>query len=215
MVGAESVVWKMREWEDQEDVGIDVYVDSDWAKSADRKSTSGGVIALGGVAVKHWSRSQRSRALSVGEAEYYALVTGSAEGLGLKSLMEDLGWDVGVKVWTDSSTAQSVASRRGLGKLRHVELRYLWVQEMVRRGRLVLGKIWGPRNIADHLTKGKMVWEYEGLLRGVGGELRGRIVRSKWMTGGVADGGSAGEWLGKDPGWPRARVRGQAERDSS
>ena len=48
LVGAESVVWKMREWGDQEEVRIDVYVDSDWAKSADRKSTSGGVIALGG-----------------------------------------------------------------------------------------------------------------------------------------------------------------------
>ena len=139
--------------------------------------------------MKHWSRSQRNRALSVGEAEHYALVSGSAEGLGLRSLMEDLGWDVGVKVWTDSSTAQSVASRRGLGKLRHVELRFLWVQEMVKRGRLVLGKVWGPMNVADHLTKGKMVWEYVNLLRGIGGELRGRVVGSKWRDGGVEDGG--------------------------
>ena len=191
LAGAERVVWKMREWGEQEEVEIDVYVDSDWAKSGDRKSTSGGLVALGGVGVKHWSRAQRSRALSVGEAEYYALVTGSAEGLGLRSLMQDLGWDVPVKIWTDSSTAQSVASRRGLGKLRHVELRFLWVQEMVKKGRLILGKVWGPNNVADHLTKGKMAWEYAHLLREVGGDLRGRVMRSKWMEGGVADGGSA------------------------
>ena len=117
LAGAESVVWRMGEWGDGEEVKIDVYVDSDWAKSGDRKSTSGGLIALGGVGVKHWSRSQRSRALSVGEAEYYALVSGSAEGLGLRSLLEDLGWDVRVRVWTDSSTAQSVAGQGGLGKL--------------------------------------------------------------------------------------------------
>ena len=210
LAGAESVVWKMREWGEQEEVRIDVYVDSDWAKSEDRRSTSGGVIVLGGAGVKHWSRAQRSRALSVGEAEYYALVSGSAEGLGLKSLMEDLGWDVGVKVWTDSSTAQSVASRRGLGKLRHVELRFLWVQEMVKRGRLALGKVWGPVNVADHLTKGKMVWEYVDLLRGIGGELRGRVVGSKWrMVEGAA----------QEDGWANdsrttARSRGQAGREN-
>jgi len=122
-----GVVWRMGEWEDDEQVGIEVYVDSDWAKGADRKSTSGGVVVFGGVAVKHWSRTQASRALSVGEAEYYALVTGCAEGIGLQSVLMDLGVKAEVKVWTDSSTARAVASRRGLGKLRHVELKFLWV----------------------------------------------------------------------------------------
>ena len=64
---------------------------------------------------------------------------------------------------------------------------------MVKRGRLELGKVWGqvwgPRNVADHLTKGKMAWEFVELLREVGGELRGRIVGSKWMDGGVMEGG--------------------------
>ena len=69
LVGVQNVVWKMREWDDNEEIGIDVFVDSDWAKAADRKSTSGGMIVFGGVAVKHWSRTQRSRALSSGEAE--------------------------------------------------------------------------------------------------------------------------------------------------
>eukprot|EP00974_Lingulodinium_polyedra_P067765 6559885-Lingulodinium_polyedra.AAC.1 len=119
----------MREWGDDEDVGIKVYVGSDWAKAADRKSTSGGVVVFGGVAVKHWSRSQASRALSAGEAEYYALATGCTEGLGVQSLLMDLGWQAKVKVLTDSTIAKAVASRRGLGKLRHVELKFLWVQE--------------------------------------------------------------------------------------
>ena len=56
----------------------------------------------------------------------------------MQSLLRDLGWEVEVGVWTDSSTAKGVAARRGLGKLRHVELRYLWVQEVVRMGRIRL-----------------------------------------------------------------------------
>eukprot|EP00974_Lingulodinium_polyedra_P062269 6012536-Lingulodinium_polyedra.AAC.1 len=43
-----KVVCQMREWGGDEDVGIKV--DSDWAKAADRKSTSGGVVVFGGVA---------------------------------------------------------------------------------------------------------------------------------------------------------------------
>ena len=95
-----------------------VYVDSDWAGSVDRKSTSGGMVCIGGAASKHWSRTQKARALSSGEAEYYAVVTGSAEGLGAQSLATDLGWKFDVLVKTDSLAAKSVAGRRGLGRLR-------------------------------------------------------------------------------------------------
>ena len=166
-----GVVWKMREWEDDERVEVEVYVDSDWAKGADRKSTSGGVVVFGGVAVKHWSRTQASRALSVGEAEYYALVTGCAEGLGMQSVLTDLGVQAGVRIWTDSSTARAVASRRGLGKLRHVELKFLWVQEIVKRGRVRVGWIPGAKNPADHLTKPRSWGEIKDLLTLVGGAL--------------------------------------------
>ena len=169
LVGVKAVMWKMREWEDEEEVKVEVFVDSDWAKDASRKSTSGGVLVFGGVAVKHWSRVQKSRALSVGEAEYYALVTGCAEGLGLQSLLQDLGWRATVKVWTDSATAKAVAGRRGLGKLRHVELKFLWVQEVVRNGRISTHKVWGEKNVADHLTKEKMLWDYQVLVEQVGG----------------------------------------------
>ena len=167
------MVWKYREFDgEEEQLEIVVYVDSDWAGSAERKSTSGGLVVIGGAAIKHWSRTQKTRALSVGEAEYYAVVSGSAEGLGVQSLAKDLGWDmaVKVKVKTDSSTAKAVAGRRGLGKLRHVELKYFWVQEAVARGRIVVRKVDGAWNPADVLTKPKSRAEFERLLGLVGAE---------------------------------------------
>ena len=39
-------------------------------------------MCVDGVEFKHWSRTQTARALSSGEAEYYAMVTGCAEGGG-------------------------------------------------------------------------------------------------------------------------------------
>ena len=78
LVKVKGVVWEMREWEDDAQVEIEVHVDSDWAKAADRRSTSRGLVKFGRVAVKHWSRTQASRALSSGEAELYACTAGAA-----------------------------------------------------------------------------------------------------------------------------------------
>jgi hypothetical protein len=173
LVGARRLVWTYWEKGDGEDaVWIDVYVDSDWASGWERKSTSGGMICVDGAGVKHWSRTQKARALSSGEAEYYAMVTGGAEGLGMQALAEDLGWTVKVRVWTDSSAAKAVANRRGLGKLRHVELKWLWMQDMVKEGRILLKTVRGEENVADHLTKPKSRVEVEELLRRIGGEFR-------------------------------------------
>ena len=58
-----------------------------------------------------------------------------------------------LEVLTDASAAKGIASRRGLGKTRHVAVHYLWVQEKVRRGDLVISKVWGGDNPADLLTK--------------------------------------------------------------
>ena len=155
---------------DDEAVVVDVFVDLDWANGAERKSTSGGIMCVDEVGVKHWSRTQKAWALSSGEAEYYAMVTGGAEGLGMQSLAEDLGWKVQVRIWTDSSAANAVANRRSLGKLRHIELKWLLMQEMVKEGRIQLKTVRGNENIADHLTKTRSRAEVEALLERVGGE---------------------------------------------
>ena len=40
--GVEKVTWVMRSWKHDDEVNVDVHVDSDWAKGPERKSTSGG-----------------------------------------------------------------------------------------------------------------------------------------------------------------------------
>ena len=54
---------------------------------------------------------------------------------------------------TDSSAAKGMASRRGLGKVRHVEVNQLWVQQKVGSGEIELKKVEGTNNLADALTK--------------------------------------------------------------
>ena len=144
---------------------------------------------LNGTVVKHWSKTQATRALSTAEAEYYAVVTSASEGLGMQSMMADYGVTTQVRVWTDSNAAKAIASRRGLGKTRHVELRYLWLQEMTKSGRVKTRRTPGEQNLADHLTKVKAWHQIEMLRRGVGGIMKmsgnnkGSDERKKWQGG--------------------------------
>ena len=87
------------------------------------------------------------------EAEYYALCHGGAHGLALQAYLRDLGLNSSVTVQSDSSSAKAFASRRGLGKQRHVQTRFLWIQERVACGHLAIRKIPGSTNVADILTK--------------------------------------------------------------
>ena len=133
---------------------VDIYTDTNWAGCPKtRKSTSGGAVLLGRHTIKHWSSTQTSVALSSGEAEFNGVVRGAGQGLGYQALLSDLGVDVPLRVWTDSSAAIGICSRQGLGKLRHIDAHMLWIQQAVRSGRVDLRKIDGEKNPADLLTK--------------------------------------------------------------
>ena len=130
------------------------WTDTDFAGCEEtRRSTSGGVLVLGSHPVKSWSTTQVGIALSSGEAEYYGLVRGTSMALGMKSLLQDLGVEVGVQVNTDASAAKGIASRRGRGKVRHIEVHTLWVQDKVAHKEVRLIKVDGKVNVADNLTK--------------------------------------------------------------
>ena len=94
-----------------------------------------------GHLMKAWSKTMATLALSTGEAELGALTKGAAEGLGMQSLMGDLGITASIKIISDATAAIGIASRQGLGKLRHISVADLWVQQKVKRGVLAMEKI--------------------------------------------------------------------------
>jgi len=133
---------------------LDVWVDTDFAGCLKtRKSTSGGMITIGDHVIKTWSTTQTTIALSSGEAEYYGMVRGASLALGVKSMLADLGVEINVRIRTDASAAKGIASRRGLGKIRHIEVNQLWLQEKVGNGDIQVMKVKGEVNLADALTK--------------------------------------------------------------
>ena len=113
-------------------------------------------MLVGQHVVRTWSSTQPTIATSSGEAELIAMSEGASRGLGLKTIMTEMGLEPTlevIKVFTDSSVAKSFVATRGLGKMRHLEVKLLWLQECVQRGRLKVGKVKGTTNVADILTK--------------------------------------------------------------
>merc|ERR1712185_717320 len=130
------------------------YSDPDWVGCrVTRKSPSGGAIMIGGHFIKGWSRTQNHITLSSAEAELIALVKCSAELLGIRSMLRYFGRESEGVVYADSSAAPAIARRKGAGKMRHINVDSLWIQERQNEKDLELRKVLGTENPADLMTK--------------------------------------------------------------
>ena len=107
----------------------------------------------GGHLLNHWSSTQQTVALSSGEAELKGIVKGVAEGIGMHNIAKDLSIYYDVHLYTDSSVAMGMVARKGMGKVRHIEVSELWIQDAVRNKVLTVNKAKGDDNPADILTK--------------------------------------------------------------
>ena len=108
---------------------------------------------MGAHWIKAWSRIQATVALSSAESELYAMVKTSTEVMGVASILKDWGMHLGGTILGDASACLGVIQRQGLGKLRHINTNYLWVQEKAAKKELQFGKVWGKCNPGDLMTK--------------------------------------------------------------
>ena len=103
--------------------------------------------------INFWCKLQGGVALSSGEAELTSLTKGACELTGVLNLVnENLGTGIVGKCRCDSSAARGTAQRTGVGQLKHVSIKQLWIQERVMNKNLIVS--WMPRklNPADMLT---------------------------------------------------------------
>ena len=101
----------------------------------------------------HWSRTQQLVALSSAEAELNAAVKGISEVLGMRNVLAELGFDLGVRHFIDASATKGILNRTGAGKVKHLTVRQLWVQEAVERIGIKVVKIPRELNCADLMAR--------------------------------------------------------------
>ena len=155
---------------------------------------------MGEHLIKSWSSTQPVIALSSGEAELYALVKGASQGTGLISMLWEYGIELGAKVCVDSTAALGISHRVGLGKTRHINTQYLWVQEKVANKELTVEKVSTHENPADLLTKyvkAELIEKHIEYLRGrleaqradTALRVNGLVVKDQWLERGTTGGG--------------------------
>ena len=134
---------------------LEVFTDSDWASDrVSRRSVSCCVVMFGRCLIFSASRTQKIISLSSAEAEVYACSSGASDAILLARLLTWIANKrVHIYIYTDSSGAKGILNRRGVGRLRHLSCRILWLQGMFGNGMLKLCSISGHSNPADIGTK--------------------------------------------------------------
>ena len=129
------------------------HVDSSWAPKPSCRSTSGMVLAIDGFHLSTGCKTQAVVALSSCEAELLSTNHAATEGLFLCHVLQELGFEPVLHIYTDSSSNLAILSKRGVGRMRHLEAKTLWLQDQLRDKAIVMHKIASEDNLADIFTK--------------------------------------------------------------
>ena len=107
----------------------------------------------GAHVLKWWSKAQPTIALSSGEAELAAMVKATSEGLGMLAIMPEFGIKADLVIKSDAIAAIGIVRRQGLGRIRHLAVGDLWIQQKAKERHANYVKLPGVNNTSDMLTK--------------------------------------------------------------
>ncbi|KAL2612985.1 hypothetical protein R1flu_024677 [Riccia fluitans] len=132
------------------------FVDSDYAQDLDsRRSTTGYVMTLGGGCITWRFVLQKCKTLSTTEAEYVAATEVAKEAIWLGRLTSEMGLPQGcVILYCDSQSALYLAANQVMSsKIKHIDVRYHFIRQVVFKGKVKLQKVVGTLNPTDGFTK--------------------------------------------------------------
>ena len=101
---------------------------------------------------KTYGNTQGTIAMVSAESEFIAVVKASREELGRITLADDLGIKFRVRLHIDAVAALGILEHQGVGRVRHLDIGVLWLQEHQIRRVVELTKVLGTENPADLMT---------------------------------------------------------------
>lgn len=140
------------------DIKLIGYADADWGgDQTDRKSTTGYIFFVNECLVSWSTKKQISVALSSTEAEYIALSVATCEACWLRKVIMEINHNISldpIKIFEDNQSAIKVANNFDNNKrLKHVDIRYCFVNEKINDGIIDLCDISTENQTADIMTK--------------------------------------------------------------
>ena len=138
-------------------INISAYSDADWAGNVDNyKSTSAGILSVGENIVDGFTRSQHTVSLSSTESEFIAVVETSKGIKWAQSLLSEIGIPqiLPIILYCDNKSTIAATLNKGMSsKLRHMNIRYHWIKDEVKKGDIKLVHVSTANQLADILTK--------------------------------------------------------------
>jgi len=137
---------------------------------------------------------QQTVALSSGEAEFVGITRGAAQGKLVQAILEEFKLKVDLAVLSDSSAARAMCRRVGVGRVKHLDLKQLWIQEAVAKGELTIECVDTDMNWADLGTKAHDPSKLQAIVKQIPLRRRGlEDIRKGLMMLMVATGSVTGE----------------------
>ena len=123
---------------------------------------------LGGHLLAASATTQNVVATSSSEAEFYALTKSASRALGAVAMAAGMAKVVKPRVRVDATASKAIASRRGVGRVRQLHAKVLWVP--------------GVENPADLVTKHLAQKEMHECLRRAGCHITGGRSRTAFRV---------------------------------
>jgi hypothetical protein len=134
------------------------YSDADHSANLDNgRSTSAYVVKIGSGAVSWSSRLQSIVALSTTEAEFVAAASAGQEVVWMRALLGELGFPISgpsLLLLDNQSAIQVGKNPEHHGRMKHLDLRFYWLRNVVVAGQIALRYVPTANMAADLLTKG-------------------------------------------------------------
>ena len=115
-----------------------------------RRSSTGIVLRYAGCTIATINRTQGCISLSPAEAEYYGTVSALAEANQFQEILSEYHEYTHIILETDSSAATANAERPECGKMKHISVKYKYLQDAITNQEVWLRT---KHNVADGLTK--------------------------------------------------------------
>ena len=135
---------------------LEMYADSDWGGSEDRKSITGYLALINGAPVSWQSKRQPTVALSSTEAEYMAATQATKEAIWLRQLLSELGHpqNGATVIFEDNNGCIELAKNPiHHACTKHIDIQHHFVREKVLSGEVELVHCSTNEQLADILTK--------------------------------------------------------------
>ena len=133
------------------------YCDSDWAGNLDTRRSTSGILVLTNGPVEWRSKLQRCTAMSTAEAELIAIDLCVREVKWIRTFFSELGFslDAPTQVNVDNQSAIAIAehSIHNHRRIKHIDLRYFYVRELIASKIIKLHWLPSSDNLSDILTK--------------------------------------------------------------